>query len=53
MLETTVKFTFHLFSLGIQSQKSSSKSTSLTMKYISQENDNFKANYGISHLGQL
>ena len=35
-----VKVYISYLSLGIQSQKSSSWFTSLTMKYISQENDN-------------
>ena len=48
-----VKVYISFLSLGIQSQKSSSWSTSLTMKYISQENDNFKSHICISHLSRL
>ena len=53
LLETTLKFTFHFFRWEFSHKKSSSWSTSLTMKYISQENDNFKSNICISHLSRL
>ena len=48
-----VKVYISFLSLGIQSQKSSSWSTSLTMKYISQENDSFKSHICISPLSWL
>ena len=53
LLETTLKFTFHFFRWEFSHKKSSSWSTSLTMKYISQENDNFKSHICISHLSRL
>ena len=48
-----VKVYISFLSLGIQSQKWSSWSTSLTMKYISQEKDNFKSHICILHLSRL
>ena len=48
-----VKVYISFLSLGIQSQKSSLWSTSLTMKYISQENDNFESHICISHPSRL
>ena len=48
-----VKVYMSFLSLGIQSQKSSSWSASLAMKYISQENNDFKSHTCISHLSRL
>ena len=48
-----VKVYISFLSLGIQSQISSSWSTTLTVKYISQKNENFKSHICISHLSRL
>ena len=52
LLDTTLKFTFISF-VGNSVTKITMKSTSLTMKYISQENDNFKSHICVSHLTRL
>ena len=48
-----VKVFISFISLGILSQKSGSSSTALTMKYIYQQNDNFKSHICISHMSRL
>ena len=52
LLDTTLKFTFISF-VGNSVTKITIESTSLTMKYISQENDNFKSHICVSHLTRL